>query len=42
MKDDKNAIVKDVLTGNVKSVNTTLDVGEGTFLQAVNAVVVEI
>ena len=42
MKDDKKAIVKDVLTGNVKSVNTTLDVGEGTFLQAVNAVVVEI
>ena len=42
MKDDKKAIVKDVLTGNVKSVNTTLDVGEGTFLQAVNAIVVEI
>ena len=38
----KKAIVKDVLTGNVKSVNTALDVGEGTFLQPVNAIVVEI
>ena len=42
MKDDKKAIVKDVLTGNVKSVNTSLDVSEGTFLQPVNAIVVEI
>lgn len=42
MKDDKKAIVKDVLTGNVKSVNTALDVGEGTFLQPVNTIVVEI
>ena len=31
-----------VLTGNVKSVNTALDVSEGTFLQTVNSIVVEI
>ena len=30
------------LTGNVKSVNTSLDVGEGALLQLVDSVVVEI